>query len=103
MAIIYEVDLKVAQTIAQEYLNWLRCHLHEMLKQTGFLEATIYQEVMENDKTEHAVCRYIVQYTVASREMLDHYFEKGAPMMRQQGIARFGDKFTATRRVLMPI
>lgn len=103
MAIIYEVNLKVVQTIAQEYLSWLHDHVNEMLKQTGFLQARVYQDISENEQDVQSTCHYIVQYTVATRESLQQYFEHVAPLMRQQGIERFGDKFTATRRILQPI
>jgi hypothetical protein len=102
MAIIYEVNLKVAQTIAQEYLSWLHDHIREMLQQGGFQAATIYEEIV-NEATQCQEFSYIIQYTVASREALQHYFDHHAPAMRQQGLMRFGDQFTATRRILIPL
>lgn len=98
MNIIYEVNLKVAQTIALEYLSWLHDHVREMLQLVGFLEGVIYEEVLDNQE-----CRLVVHYKMASEEALQQYFEQDAPRMRQQALARFGDKVSISRRILRPL
>lgn len=96
MSIIYEVNLKVAQPIAEAYLSWLRDHIDEMLQTPGFLEAKLYEEqVASNDR------HWVVQYFVSSEEALQHYLTVLAPGMRQKALSLFGDKFQATRRILM--
>jgi hypothetical protein len=37
------------------------------------------------------------------RAALDDYLREHAPRMRAEGIARFGDRFRAERRVLVPL
>ncbi|MBI2792456.1 MAG: DUF4286 family protein [Gammaproteobacteria bacterium] len=101
MAIIYEVNLKIAQTIAHEYLSWLHEHINEMLALEGFMKASLFEEI--ETVGEKGDARYIVQYTVASLAALHHYLEHFAPMMRQKGLQRFEGNFTATRRILKPL
>jgi quinol monooxygenase YgiN len=98
MAIIYEVNLKIAQTIAQEYLSWLYEHINEMLALEGFINAHLYEEVERLGEKGDA--SYIVQYKVASLSALQHYLEHVAPKMRQEGVNRFAGQFSVTRRIL---
>ncbi len=104
MAIIYEVNLKIAQTIEQEYLSWLKAHIQEMCRQWGFLSATLSQEMMlEQETATNMESRYSVQYKVASMDALKHYFEHNATKVRQEALDRFGSQFSATRRILQPL
>ena len=41
-----------------------------------------------------------VQYGVRDAQVLQAYFDQHAPRMREDGVARFGGKFSASRRVL---
>lgn len=99
MTIIYEVNLKIAQSICAEYLVWLKGHMAKMCQQKGFMEATLFEEAppAQNDSKEFS---YIVHYRVANSADLQHYFEHHAQSMRQEAISLFGDQFTATRRIL---
>ena len=78
-AVIYEVDLEIDSAIAAEYREWLRGHIAEMLALPGFTGARA-SEVMQ--------------------PALDAYLREHAPRMRADGVARFGDRFRAQRRVL---
>ncbi len=102
MTIIYEVNLKIAQSISDEYLAWLPQHIKEMCQQKGFLSASLYHDLTSAD-TNSKEDSYIVQYKVASMADLQHYFDHHAAAMRQQAISLFGDQFTASRRILSPI
>lgn len=42
----------------------------------------------------------IIAFRLKSREDLENYFQNHAKAMREDGLKRFGDKFTAFRRVL---
>ena len=41
-----------------------------------------------------------MQYHVATWKLLNDYFEQHADQMRQDGLDRFGEHFTADRRIL---
>ncbi|MBS0287461.1 MAG: DUF4286 family protein [Proteobacteria bacterium] len=103
MTIIYEVNLKVAQTILAEYLSWLQDHIQQMCQEPGFLSATLFEDITEVKNSQPSESSYIVQYEVASMEDLQHYFDKRAQVVRQEAIERFGENFNASRRVLKKI
>lgn len=94
--IIYEVNLNITPKIFREFLTWLNIHIQQMLEFPGFISSTLY-EVNESDSIEKKVC---IQYLVASQVDLDNYFTHHAKEMRQAGIDKFGQAFTATRRIL---
>lgn len=88
----YEVTLEIEKSIFDEFYHWLHEHIHDMLKIEGFLSAHLYEE------TEHK--KLIVSYEVASMNDLNHYFKTEAATMRESGIRKFGNQFSATRRIL---
>ncbi len=103
MSIIYEVNLKVAQSILAEYLDWLKGHMADMCQQRGFLSASLFLDITENNTIDNKESSYIVQYKVATLEDLSYYFAHHAKRMRSEATERFADKFTATRRVLQQV
>lgn len=98
MNVIYEVNLEVETAIRAAFGAWLREHVERMLELPGFLDATI--ECVER-KAEQSP-GFCVRYRVVSRQALEEYFRKHAAVMRDEGIRRFGKRFTATRRILRP-
>jgi Domain of unknown function (DUF4286) len=92
--LIYEVNLTVQESIAGAYLEWLRRHIPEILSFDGFEYATLLF-----GEAEPGMRLYSVHYYVADRASLDDYFANHAATMRQDAIERFGDQFTASRRV----
>ena len=98
LPVVYEVDLWVDAAIADEYRAWLPTHVLELLALPGFLDARIFDvlEPVASDN-EIALC---VQYTLRDRAALDEYLRLHASRLRAEGIARFGGRFRAQRRVL---
>jgi hypothetical protein len=94
--VIYEVDLDADAAIEGPFDTWLRDHIADMLQFQGFLSA----EVLADPAPLPGRIRRTVQYRLRDRAALDDYVENHAPRMRTQGAALFGDRFTATRRVL---
>jgi quinol monooxygenase YgiN len=92
--LIYEVNLKVAEQILEPYLLWLQDHIKVILQEPGFLKAHVYEEGQNKGS-------FVVQYHVENSQALERYLQDTAPRMRQEAIDLFGDKFQATRRVLM--
>lgn len=98
MGLIYEVNLSVDTEIADEYRLWLMAHVQEMLALPGFTAARILETVdATTDTDEIALC---TQYELVDQQALDDYLRLHAARMRAQGVARFGDRFRASRRVL---
>ncbi|WP_151193163.1 DUF4286 family protein [Cysteiniphilum sp. JM-1] len=92
----YEVTLYVSKEIDTEFFQWLEQHAAEMLKYNGFVSAKLYQqlECKDNNKV------FVACYELETLEYLDDYLKNHAQAMREDGVRKFGDKFSATRRVL---
>jgi hypothetical protein len=94
--VVYEVNLEADADIAGPFDTWLRDHIADMLQFEGFRSA----EIFEDPAAPAGRIRRIVQYRLRDRTALDDYLATHAPRMRAQGVARFGNRFTAERRVL---
>ncbi len=100
--VIYEVNVKIENSIFQAYLQWLQNHIREMLEIKGFLSATCYEEISDefsaNKGAQNTVC---IHYILESKEALQHYFEQHAERMRADAVKNFGNKFSAWRRIMV--
>ena len=94
--ITYEVNLVPDPAIEDEFDDWLDAHVADMLRLPGFLTAVVRRA--EDPLT--GVVQRTCQYELTDRHALDRYVREHAETMRQHGLDRFGDRFTATRRVL---
>jgi hypothetical protein len=94
--VIYEVNLEADAAIEAPFDTWLRDHVADMLQLPGFLSA----EVLIDASAPAGRVRRTVQYRLRSQPDLDSYLREHAPRMREHGVALFGDRFTAARRVL---
>ena len=99
--VIYEVNLQIDTKISNDFGSWLHEHLKEMLEMKGFLSADWYQ-VEPEPGAEPSTVAWTVQYRVNTRAHLNEYFEKSADRMRAEGLKRFGSRFSASRRILIP-
>lgn len=94
--IIYEVNLTIDATIYTAFQIWLKQHVQEMLLFPGFIKASLLKP---EDEEILGYEKLTVQYLLKDRKDLDHYFKEFALQMRADGINRFQDKFSATRRI----
>jgi hypothetical protein len=94
--IVYEVNLEADADIAAPFDTWLRDHIADMLQFEGFRSA----EILDDASAPPGRIRRIVQYRLRDQAALDDYLAQHATQMRAQGAARFGDRFSAERRVL---
>ena len=94
--VVYEVNLEVQSEIDEDWRAWIRPHMAELIALEGFQGAELYEVEQESEsKSRH----YSVQYQVENRASLDAYFKAHAPRLRQEGLERFGERFTASRRI----
>lgn len=93
--IVYEVRIEVEPAIEADYRTWLDGHVREILALPGFEHAELLREDAEG---VHPV--FVVRYHLGSRAALEGYLREHAPRMRAEGLERFGQRFSATRRVL---
>ena len=95
--IIYEVNLTIEPAIATDFRQWLQKHINDMLALDCFYKAAIFEKEAQGNESAIEFCTH---YYTASRAQLDIYFDQHSAAMRADGIQRFGDQFTATRRIL---
>ena len=99
--IVYEVNLVVREAIHAEYRAWLAAHVQEMLALPGFVSAEILDQI--EPSAPEGTRALTMCYRIADRASLDRYFDEHSARMREDGRRRFGDAFTATRRVLIGV
>ena len=93
---IYEVTLSVDREIIESFDLWLAEHVRDMLAIDGFVDATVFET--EDDAGDRL--QRVTHYQVESEQKLQEYFDGPAAAMRQDGVERFGDQFSASRRIL---
>ncbi|QNN45390.1 DUF4286 family protein [Thermomonas brevis] len=96
--VIYEVNLDVDAGIEADYRTWLHDHVARMLALPGFVDARM-TEVLDPAPAPGRVV-FCVHYHLRDEAALQDYFDRHATGMRGDGMARFGDQFRASRRVL---
>lgn len=96
--ITYMVELEMDAALRDEYLTWLRGHVAEMLALPGFLDA----EILTRLDPPPAAGRWVVcaSYRLSDLAAWTGYLADHAPRMREAGVARFGNRVQATRRLL---
>ncbi|WP_299011898.1 DUF4286 family protein [uncultured Shewanella sp.] len=94
--VIYQVELKIENDIAKEYLEWLTPHMEKMMSFNGFLKVDLYEDLTDKEEGNK---RYTVIYHLASEADLQAYLSGQAQAMRDEGIKLFGGRCQASRKV----
>ncbi len=95
--VIYEVNIRVQNDTADAFFEWLNTHVQEMISLPGFFSAKVCSISKDDDsENKYFTCLYVLEST----DKLNDYFANHASAMRQDGLNRFGGKFTAERRIL---
>ena len=97
-AVTYEVNLAVDAEVLAAYRAWLADHVAEIVALPGFTGATTWDVV--DPPPPPGVAHLCVQYALVDAAALEAYLRDHAPRLRADGIARFGDRVRATRRVM---
>lgn len=99
--IIYNVTIKVHESINAQWLQWLKEeHIPDVIN-TGCFTHAVVMRLMEVDDTEGPT--YAVQYHAQSKGLYNNYIENHASQMRQKGYDKWGDKFIAFRTVMQVV
>ncbi len=94
--IIYEVNLSISGEIKEDFLKWLPSHVEELLALPGFDSAYSFTQ-LEPSSTNFNM---VIQYHLEDLKSLNSYFDQNAERLKQQTFDRFGNSFTANRRIL---
>jgi hypothetical protein len=96
--IIYNVTIKVHNSIHNDWLQWLKEeHVLDIMQTNCFSQYRI-MKLLEIDDTEGPT--YAIQYFAESKSLYNNYIEKFASEMRNRSFAKWGDKFIAFRSVM---
>ena len=92
---IYNVTIKVNDSIKVEWLEWLKKeHIPEIIKTNCFSKAIILR-LMEIDDSEGPT--YAIQYHTESKSAYNQYIDKHSAILRQKSLDKWGDQFIAFR------
>lgn len=98
--IIYNVTVKVDQSVASEWLLWMQQdHIPAILGTKCFTGYKLVQVLELDDKDP----TYAVQYFADSLDDYKNYISRHASEMRKQASDKWGDKFIAFRSLLREI
>jgi len=97
-SVVYEVNVEVDPERHAAYRAWLVDHIAEILALPGFTGAQVF-EVREPAPSDGWI-GLSVQYALRDQASLEAYLRDHAPRLRADGLARFGDRFRAHRRIM---
>lgn len=97
---IYNVTINVEESILEDWLQWIRPHILEVLKTGKFVSAKFTQVLIEE---EMGGTTFSIQYTAKSIEDIQAYYKEDADRLRQDGLKKFADKCLAFRTELKVI
>jgi hypothetical protein len=99
--IIYNVTIKVAESIHQQWLVWLKEeHIPDVINTGCFTKGTILR-LLEVDDSEGPT--YAIQYFAESKGLYNRYIDKFASEMRQRSFDKWGNGFIAFRSVMQVV
>jgi hypothetical protein len=96
--IVYNVTLKLDNSIVEDWLQWMKEEHMPELMSTGLFTGRRLCRLLEQDELEGAT--YVAQYFCNSINEYNTYIDKYANSMREKGFARFGNKFIAFRTIM---
>ncbi len=96
--IVYNVTIKVDESIAADWITWLNeDHIPAVVNTGCFTHANVMR-LLEVDDAEGPT--YAVQYFTENLAQYQHYIDKHAALMRQMSFDKWGNKFIAFRSVM---
>ena len=96
--ILYNVTVSVENTVAEEWLQWMKeVHIPEVMGTGFFLNNQICRLMTEVD---NGGTTYAVQYTCRNIQDLEEYQRDHAPALQAKTTNRYGEKALAFRSIL---
>lgn len=98
---VYNVTIKVNDSIKEDWLIWLKTtHIPEVMA-TGCFNGVTVHRLLDVDDQEGPT--YIIQYQVGSRSNYDRYINEFAGTLRQRSFDKWGDQFIGFRSLLQVV
>lgn len=95
--IIYNVTSNIDESIHQQWLEWVKNHIPEVLSTGHFTGAKLTRVLVKEDL---GGITYSIQYRAKSREALELYYKNDADRLRQDTLKNFGDRVLSFRTEL---
>lgn len=96
--IIYNVTVNIDNSVAEEWLQWMKeVHIPEIMATTFFIKSQIARVMGDEDSGGKT---YAIQYTARNMEDLMEYQRDHAPALQAKHTARYQDRYVAFRTVL---
>jgi hypothetical protein len=96
--LVYNITLKVAFAIADEWLTWQQEeHIPEIMA-TGKFDSYKFFRLLDQDETDGPT--YIVQYFTTSRDRYQQYINEYAPGLRKKATDKWGNQFVGFRTLM---
>lgn len=98
---LYNVTIKVSNSIAVEWLQWLQqIHMPAIMATGCFVHSRIFR-LLEIDDNEGPT--YAVQYFANSKSNYNRYISLHAEQFRQESYDEWGDQFIAFRTLMQGV
>ncbi len=94
---IYNVTVNIDESIHDEWLEWIKEHIPQVLSTGRFSNAKLTKVLVKEDM---GGITYSVQYRAKSRKDLDDCYKFDADNLRADGLTKFSDKMLAFRTEL---
>lgn len=96
--LIYNVTIKVDESIATDWLQWMRQEHIPNIMNTGCFAEFKMVRLLEIDDSEGPT--YAVQYFATTMDDYQLYLRQHAPRIRKESIDKWGDRFIAFRTLM---
>ena len=97
--ILYNVTTNILPDVHDEWLHWMKTvHVPDVMSTGHF--STYRMCKLDKMEEEDDAITYVFQYTAASRNELENYFNNHASRLREDVVKKFADKFIAFRTVM---
>ena len=87
--------MQVDSIAADEYAEWLKPHIEQILEIEGFQGVEWFVCDSEDDKAH-----WSIRYHLDKRSSLASYLENHAPTLIQEGVNKFGEYLSSNRRIM---
>jgi hypothetical protein len=96
--LIYNVTIKVDESIATEWLQWMQQEHIPNIMDTGCFSEFKMVRLLDIDDSEGPT--YAVQYFATTMDLYQDYQRQHAPRIRKESIDKWGDRFIAFRTLM---
>jgi hypothetical protein len=95
--VIYNVTSNLAQSLEEEWLEFTREHIAQVLGTGLFMDARLTRVLVEENDGSST---FSIQYKASSREALEIYYDKHASAFRKVAVDKFSEQVLSFRTEL---